>query len=280
MPRYAIICDVEKCDGCYVCFLSCKDEYIGNDYPPYSAAQSEGQSWMRVREVEYGSGNKVKVDYIPIMCQHCGDPACIKPGPEGAVYKRPDGVVMIDPVKSKGAAELVDSCPYRCISWNPELNVPQKCTMCMHLIEAGEKQPRCVEGCPTEALVFGDLDDPGSRISKLFEEKRERLEEFHPEFGTQPTVRYIRLPKPFIAGEAYCADSGECAAGAVVTLKCLATGHLRMTETNYLGCFEFRDLAENGEYEITLAMEGYLPLTLSARVKGSKNLGEIALTKA
>ena len=77
MARYGIVCDVEKCDGCYSCFLSCKDEYVGNDHPPLSVSQGEKQSWIRLKEVEYGTGTKIKVDYIPIMCQHCDDPACM-----------------------------------------------------------------------------------------------------------------------------------------------------------------------------------------------------------
>ena len=172
MARYGIVCDVEKCDGCYSCFLSCKDEYVGNDHPPLSVSQGEKQSWIRLKEVEYGTGTKIKVDYIPIMCQHCDDPACMKAGPEGAVYKREDGVVIIDPLKAKGAKEIVGACPYNCVFWNEALQLPQKCTMCMHMIESGEKLPRCVECCPTGALVFGDLDDPESEISKLVAEKK------------------------------------------------------------------------------------------------------------
>jgi len=280
MARYGMICDVEKCDGCYACFLSCKDEYVGNDYPPLSSAQAEGQDWIRVKEIEYGSGDKIKVDYIPIMCQHCAEPACAKAGPVGAVYERPDGVVIIDPLKARGAKEIVNACPYRCISWNEALNLPQKCTMCMHMIEAGEKSPRCVECCPTEALVFGDLDDPESRISKLIAEKKDRLEVLHPEFGTGPSVKYLRLPKPFIAGDVYFSDTDDCAAGISVVLKCLETGLQRAAETNFLGSFEFRDVNENGEYELTVTAEGYQPMVVSARVKGGKNFGELALKKA
>ena len=278
--RYGIVCDVGKCDGCYSCFLSCKDEYVGADHLPFSSAQSEGQAWIRVDEIEYGAGSKIKVDYVTVMCQHCDKPACMKAAPEGAVYKRPDGVVIIDPVKAKGAKEIADACPYRCIFWNEESDLPQKCTMCIHMLESGEKLPRCVECCPTGARVFGDLSDPESVISKLVAEQKDRLEVLHPEFGTNPAVKYLRLPKPFISGDVYYADTNDCAGGVMVTLRHMETGALRTTETNFLGSFEFRDVAENGEYELMVAADSYRPRTLPARVKGGENLGGIALEKA
>ena len=84
-----------------------------------------------------------------------------------AVYRRQDGIVMIDPVKAKGQKQIVTACPYRVIEWNEEKQIPQKCTFCAHLLDKGEKEPRCVESCPTGALVFGDLDDPKSEVAKL-----------------------------------------------------------------------------------------------------------------
>jgi len=124
------------------------------------------------------------------------------------------------------------------------------------------------------------MDDPASKISRLIADKQGRLEALHPEFGTNPTVNYLRLPKPFIAGDVYFADTGDCAIGVIVTLKCVETGLRRTVNTNFLGSFEFRDVIENGEYELTVASEGYQPLALSARVKGGINFGELALEKA
>ena len=72
MARYGIAINVERCTGCHSCFLACKDEYVGNDHLPLSAAQPmSGHEWLRVVEVEHGGGTKVKVDYVPTMCQHC-----------------------------------------------------------------------------------------------------------------------------------------------------------------------------------------------------------------
>lgn len=278
MARYGIVCDVSKCCGCFSCFMSCKDEHIGNDYLPLTKSQSEGQDWIRVKEIEYGQNSKPKIDYLPIMCQHCEDPACASKAPEGAVYRRDDGVVIIDPEKAKGAKEIVNACPYNCISWNEELQLPQKCTLCMHMIEKGEKKPRCVECCPTLALVFGDMDDPESEISKLIAEKKDRLEVFKPEFGTKPTMRYIALPKPFIAGALRI--DGECAEGVEVSLTCIGCSEKRTVKSNFLGDFEFKSLKLGEDYTISVCLPGRVPVEQAVHLNASTDIGTIKLEKA
>ena len=174
MTRFGMVFDVTKCNGCYNCFIVCKDEYCGNDHKGYSAAlPMTGQTFMTVVEKERGQYPKVKVDYVGHMCQQCEAMPCGNGNPD-AVYKRDDGIVMIDPEESAGDKDLVNRCPYRVISWNEEKKVAQKCTMCAHLLDDGWKEPRCVEACPTKALVFGDLDDPGSEISELVRVRRVR----------------------------------------------------------------------------------------------------------
>ena len=168
MVKYGMVINVDKCTGCYNCFLACKDEYAGNDYLPYSAAQPlSGQNWMQVIEKERGAYPKVKAAYIPIPCMQCDNAPCIKASSDDALYERADGIVIIDPGKAVGRKEVVSACPYRVIYWNEERNIPQKCTFCAHLLDKGWKEPRCVEACPTGALVFGNLNDPESDISKI-----------------------------------------------------------------------------------------------------------------
>ena len=86
---------------------------------------------------------------------------------DGAVYRRDDGIVLIDPEKAEGRRALSTPVPYRVIYWNEEKQIPQKCTLCAHLLDEGWKEPRCVEACPTGALVFGDLDDPQSDVNSM-----------------------------------------------------------------------------------------------------------------
>jgi Fe-S-cluster-containing dehydrogenase component len=224
MARYGLVVDITKCNGCYNCFLACKDEYCGNDHPSYSAAQPmTGQSWMRIGEKERGRYPKVKVAYTAVPCMHCENPPCVDAGGgDGAVYRRSDGIVLIDPVKAAGREEIVASCPYRVIYWNDDSQIPQKCTLCAHLLDQGWKEPRCVEACPTGALVFGDSDDPDSAISRLL--ASQETEALRPEYGLGERVRYIGLPKRFVAGSVVWGDTDECAVGATVTLKAAEAG--------------------------------------------------------
>lgn len=274
MTRYGMVIDVYKCCGCYNCFLACRDEFCDNDFPGYSAAQpSDGQFWMRVLEKERGKYPKVKLSYTPVPCMHCENAACIQAAKDGAVYRRPDGIVIIDPVKARGQKQLVASCPYRAIAWNEEHQLPQKCTLCAHMLDNGEKEPRCVEVCPTECLTFGNLDDPGSKVSKLI--TAGNVAPMHPEYDLKEKVVYSNLPRKFVAGTVVYGDTDECAEGATVTLT--SNDKNMTTRTNSFGDFEFEDLADNAVYTVTIEAQGYAPKELKAHTKNDVYLGEILL---
>lgn len=107
------IVDLDRCIGCHNCQLVCKDEHCDNDWMPYAAPQPDtGQFWMKVNEEERGQTPKVRVAYTPIMCQHCEDAPCMKAAKDGAVYRRDDGLVIIDPAKAKDQKAIMDACPY------------------------------------------------------------------------------------------------------------------------------------------------------------------------
>ena len=276
MPRLSLLIDVTKCSGCHNCFLACRDEYYGNDYSPYSAPQPlDGQFWMRVNEVERGAYPKPKVDYVPVPCLHCEDAPCIEAATGDAVYRRADGIVLIDPVKAKGQKRVVNSCPYRSVFWNAELELPQKCTLCAHRLDAGDKEPRCVEACPTGALVFGDLDDPKSDIAKL--SRALKVEAYHPEYSTEPLVKYVGLPKRFITGEVVRRDvQGECAQGVKVTL--LEGDKLVLqTATDSYGDFEFDGLEKNKAYNVRIDLDGYASMIYEVTTHSDVDLGPIML---
>jgi Fe-S-cluster-containing dehydrogenase component len=275
MARYGMLINIDKCNGCYNCFLACRDEFEGNDYPPCSAAQPvEGKSWMKVIEKERGSTPKVKVDYIAIPCLQCGDAPCVNKSVDGAVYRRPDGIVIIDPEKAKGNKGILADCPHRLIYWNEEKNLPQKCTFCAHLLDKGWKEPRCVEACPDGAIVFGDLDDPNSEISKLMASSR--TEELNPTFALKPHVKYVDLPKRFIAGEVVLADkAGECAPGVTVQLKDGTTA--LECQTDSFGDFEFDGLKTSQEYVIRVDHKGYKPVEKPVVTYADLNVGVVEL---
>ena len=274
MARLSLLIDVTKCTGCHNCFLACRDEFYDNDYSPYSAPQPlDGQFWMKIVEVERGSYPKPKLDYVPTPCMHCEEAPCIAVAADDAVYRRPDGIVIIDPQKAKGQKSIVSSCPYRIVYWNAELELPQKCTLCAHHLDKGEKEPRCVEGCPTGALLFGDLDDPTSEIAKL----AAQAEIYHPEYGTAPLVKYFGLPKRYILGEVVKRDDqGECAEGVLVSL--LENGDVvAETETDSYGDFEFDGLDKDKSYDVRIDADGYCPMIIEVGTKKDVDLGPIYL---
>ena len=277
MKNYGMLIDLDKCSGCYNCFLACRDEHYGNDYPPISSAQPfKGHFWMQIIERERGKYPKVKVSFIPKPCMHCDDPPCAGASANGAIYKRPDGIVIIDPEKSVGQKEILSSCPHRVIFWNEEKNIPQKCTLCAHLIDEGWKEPRCVEACPTGALLFGDMNDPGSEISKLWKSKK--TEVLHPEFELKPRVKYIGIPKRFVAGSVYFKDHDACAENAKVTLT--GGGKKQTVRTNNFGDFEFEGLGEGEDFTVKIERSGYTPQSFKVQTKLDLYLGEILLKRS
>jgi Fe-S-cluster-containing dehydrogenase component len=271
-----MVIDINKCGGCYGCFIACKDEHCGQEYPGYSAPQPMmGQFWMNVIEKERGTYPKVKTAHIAVPCMHCEDAPCVAKAKDGAVYRREDGIVIIDPVKAKGQKQIVTACPYRVIYWNEELNLPQKCTFCANLIDEGWKEPRCVEMCPADALMFGDLDDPNSEVSKLI--KANDTESFRPEFGLKESVFYINLPKKFIAGTVADAESDEVAPNVTVTVS--GEGKKFTQQTNGFGDFEFEGLADNKTYTVTFAKQGYATQEMQVKTSRDLNLGVIMMQK-
>ena len=274
MTTYGMIIDCTKCIGCYNCFLTCQDEFCGNDYPGYAAgAPMDGHNWMKVVDKERGKYPKVKVSYIPITCMHCDDANCIKTAWDDAVYRRPDGIVIIDPEKAKGQKQLISSCPYRRIEWNEDKQLPQKCNMCTHMLDKGEKEPRCVESCPTDAIIFGDMDDPDSAISRLLAEGK--TEVLNPQYGLKEKVSYIGLPKKFVTGTIIYGDKQECATGIEVIL---SNGNETMNAmTDGFGDFEFDGLLANKEYTLKITADDYATQELKVITKVDVYLGEIVL---
>jgi Fe-S-cluster-containing dehydrogenase component len=277
MPRYGMVIDITKCNGCHNCFLACRDEHCGNDFPPYSASQpNTGHFWMRITEKERGKYPKVKVAYTPVPCMHCDEASCVKAAADGAIYKRPDGIVIIDPEKAVGQKRLLSTCPYRVIYWNEEKQIPQKCTFCAHLLDRGWKEPRCVEACPTGALAFGDLNNGNSEVAKRMASGVAEI--LHPEYGMSEKVSYMGLPKRFIAGAVVFGDTDACGEGAMVMLE--GNGEKREIKADNYGDFEFEGLNADKTYTVKVEQTGYKTYTTEAKTKVDVYLGDIVLGKA
>jgi len=274
MARYGMVIDVGRCVGCYSCFLACRDEHAGNDHLPVTIAQPQaGQKWIDVREDERGSFPRVRLSHIPVPCLHCDEAPCIAAS-GGAVYRRNDGIVLLDPEKSVGKREIVSACPHGVIFWNEAQNLPQKCTFCAHLLDDGWKEPRCVEVCPTQAIVFGDLDDSASLVAKL--NAADRAEDLHPEYGLKPAVRYIGLPKRFVAGEVVLGDKTEVPTEGV-RASLSGGGEVLATSTDNYGDFVFQELEDDVQYMLRIEHSGYRSHQQLLRTSNDLNVGTIVL---
>jgi len=278
MRGWNLIIDVARCHDCNDCFLACKDEYYENDFPPYSVAQPRhGHRWIDIMRKERGQYPKVDVSYLPVPCMHCDDAPCIKNAKDGAVHKRDDGIVLIDPEKAKGQKDILDTCPYGAIWWNEDKSVPQKCTFCIHLLEEGWKEPRCVQACPTGSMRVVHAED--SEMQKII--KSENLEVYQPRYKTRPRVYYknlYRYTRCLIAGNVALGDTDECAEGAKVTLIKGSNKAIDETTTNNYGDFKFDNLEEDsGNYSMEIEYPGYKKQTLNIDLKTSMNLGTIFL---
>jgi len=249
-----IIVDLEKCIGCRNCQLACKDEHVGNDWSPIAKPQSEGQFWINVYEKERGTLPKIVMDWMPVLCMHCKQAPCMPACSEKAIYRRKDGIVLIDPEKCNGCKDCMSACPYGVIYFNEEPKIAQKCTLCAHLLDRGWKEPRCVNACPAEALIFGEVSELGDLMR--------RAEELKPEAGSKPAVKYIGLYKPFIAGEVYSPKEDGCLEGVKVTLTNPATGETKTTLTDNYGDFWLKGLKADS-YSLTIEQDGYYPKQLS-----------------
>ena len=277
MKKWNMIIDVAECTNCNLCTLATMDEYVGNEWPGYSAPMPRhGHKWIDILQKERGQVPMIDIAYVPTMCNHCDDAPCLKAG-NGAVGKRDDGIVIIDPAKAKGRKDLVDACPYGHIWWNEEHQVPQIWTFDAHLIDQGWEQTRGHQACPTGAMRAIKLDD--TEMNKVARE--DGLEVMKPELGTKPRVYYRNLWRYttcFIGGTVSAEANGavDCVEGASVRLmkdgRCVAE-----TKTDNYGDFKFDRLAEgSGRYAVEVASGGRSK-QVDVELGVSTNIGEIRL---
>ena len=266
-----LVINYDICNGCYNCQIACKDEHVGNDWTPIAKPQPDtGQFWTKVTDMVRGEVPKVKVTYLHSICQHCDKAPCMEACSVKAIYKRDDGIVIIDPEKCRGHRSCVEACPYGVIYFNDDLNIAQKCTFCAHLLDTGWKMPRCVDACPTGAFTFGEEEEMKDLIAKA--------EPLRPELKVKPRVYYIGLPRKFIAGTVYDPKIDECTQGAMITLTNLQNGEKQTAETDSYGDFWFNGL-KNGTYSLLINKKGYQSHMIESVDATEKdiNVGRIAI---
>ena len=178
--KYGFLIDLRRCMGCNTCSVVCKAENQVNI--------GVWRSW--VKQIEKGHYPKVTKSFLPVLCNNCENPICVTVCPVNANRKREDGIVTYDPHRCVGCRYCMASCPYEVRYVNPVKRFVEKCHWCLHRVERG-MEPACVEACPSGARVFGNLNDPESKIAKLIHEQPVQV--LLPEMGTNPQVFYIGL---------------------------------------------------------------------------------------
>ena len=200
MTKLGIAINKTRCIGCQTCAHACKMQ----NNMRWNRVLTEG---CDVEDGALGEFPNLSRGYLPVACQHCENPACLRVCPTGATYKDDKGRVEVDYEKCIGCRMCMAACPYnaRVFNWNdpkrePDFNygdkdvpvrgkgVVEKCTLCKERTDRGE-EPMCVKCCPVKARTFGDLDDPNSEISKLVVARKAGV--LLEEQGTRPQVHYF-----------------------------------------------------------------------------------------
>jgi molybdopterin-containing oxidoreductase family iron-sulfur binding subunit len=195
--RWGMLVDTRKCDTeCTACVDACNAEH-GLEGTGHLATDAQ---W--IRKVDMHDPKSGKKTSLPMMCQHCAEPPCVDVCPTGASFKRADGIVLVDKHECIGCRYCMMACPYKARSFVHEPTHRQKpwaprgkgtvesCTFCVHRVDAGGT-PACVEACDKknqDALIFGDLNDPASQISRKIEQLQNR--QIRADLDLDPGVRY------------------------------------------------------------------------------------------
>jgi len=179
-PWWGIGIDISKCIGCGLCAKSCKTENSVPTDPFYYRSWVEQYTVLNdgtVKVVSPNGGidgfsqeeddaNIFKTFFVPKMCNQCAKSPCTQVCPVGATFESPDGIALVDPEHCIGCSYCVQACPYGCRYIHPEKKVADKCTLCYHRITKGIS-PACMEVCPTQARIYGNLRDPESELVKF-----------------------------------------------------------------------------------------------------------------
>jgi Fe-S-cluster-containing dehydrogenase component/formate-dependent nitrite reductase membrane component NrfD len=175
--KWVKVIDQTKCIGCHACTTACKSE---NAVPL-------GVTRTYVKHVDVGVFPQTRRAFQVTRCNQCEDAPCVAACPTSAMYRREDGIVDFDKQVCIGCKACMAACPYDAIFINPEDHSAEKCNFCAHRLDVG-LEPACVVVCPVEAILVGDLNDPGSKVARIVQ--RETVTVRRPEKETRPKLFY------------------------------------------------------------------------------------------
>lgn len=222
--KWGMAVDLAACTGCSACVVAC---YAENNIPVVGRKvvdQGREMAWLRIERYFDHEAEELHVSFLPMMCQHCGNAPCEPVCPVYGTYHNEEGLNVMVYNRCVGTRYCSNNCSYKVrrfnwiqvdfpepLNWqlNPDVTprsvgVMEKCTFCIQRIQDGkdsakdlgrevldgEIKPACVQSCPTQALAFGDLNDPESAVSKLAHNKRAyKVLDHH--LNTQPAVSYL-----------------------------------------------------------------------------------------
>jgi Fe-S-cluster-containing dehydrogenase component len=201
---YGMGVEIESCIGCNRCVEACKAE---NDVPlePFFfrtwverySILTDGESEVECisvhgrndLEIVAENGDVVRSFFVPKLCNQCANPPCVQVCPVGATFSTDDGVVLVDSERCIGCRYCIQACPYGARFLNPETRTADKCTFCYHRLVKGQN-PACVEVCPTQARIFGDLKSKASRLVRF--QRMNKTHVLKPALNTEPKVYYAQ----------------------------------------------------------------------------------------
>jgi len=201
---YGFGVSVDKCIGCTRCVEACKTE---NDVPrePFYfrtwveryVIRKNGETVVKAIEPNVeaapdtsGDRSILRSFFVPKLCNQCASPACVQVCPVGATFQTDDGVVLVNVKTCVGCRYCIQACPYGARYLHPETRTADKCTFCYHRISR-DLLPACVEVCPTQARIFGDLNSGASPLTRF--RRMNKIHVLKPALNTEPKVYYAGL---------------------------------------------------------------------------------------
>jgi protein NrfC len=183
-PHYTMVIRQDRCIGCERCMDACVS---ANHVPEYG-----WRTLVLEREVKKAIGQKR--EFIPILCNHCNNPPCVRTCPTKATFKdQTNGIVMMNDKKCIGCKSCMIACPYNARYFNEEKGAIDKCDFCFATwLSKGKKTTACADICPADVRIFGDLSDPESRVYQMVHQLQKPVWVIREETGAKPNIFYTK----------------------------------------------------------------------------------------